>query len=156
MVDRGHHRHLRALIAVVAQWACVSWGCASPRSALRAEATYVGKVEARVKAAQEEARFVLRHNPAAACGCPPFELKLGTQWQRVEIIGGEADDPTVLALAEISEQPPAVGQRDRRVFGVEGQLEERVALCGRGGLYVSLVPTAFLGEVVAPPGAASP
>jgi len=122
--------------------------------------TYVDRVEARVKAALEEVNFLLRHNPAGECGCPPFEVKLGERWQRVEI-GGEEDDPAIVALRQLAEapvSPPAAlaeappgergtGSRDRRVFEVEGRLEEGVGLCGSGGLYVSLVPTAVVGVV---------
>lgn len=98
-----------------------------------------------MRAALEAPSYRLRYNPAAPCGCPPFEVKLGEVWQRVEI-GGEEDDPVIVALGELARQSDP-GARDRRVFEVEGQLQDLVALCGRGALYASLAPTALLGEV---------
>ena len=106
-----------------------------------------------MQAALEEVRFVLRHNPAGECGCPPFEVKLGDRWQRVEI-GGEEDDPAIVALRQVAEAAPGndgAATHDRRLFEVEARLDEGVALCGRGGLYVSLVPTALVGVVGTPP-----
>jgi len=116
--------------------------CGSSPEPRRVE-TYVDKVESRVLLAADETHFLLRHNPAEECGCPPFEVKLGERWQRVELAGDE-DDPVIVALAELV-TPDAAGARDRRVFAVEGRLDREVGLCGRGGLYVSLVPTALVG-----------
>jgi|GEM_PF-4480604 len=128
----------------------VACGSAAPTTK-RAE-TYVDRVQARVQAALEEVHFLLRHNPTGECGCPPFEVKLGDRWQRVEI-GGEGDDPALAALRQVADSAYGKSReaRDRRVFEVEAHLEEGVALCGRGGLYVSLVPTAFVGVVGAEP-----
>lgn len=123
--------------------------------------TYVDRVEARVVLAREEPTHILRHNPAVACGCPPFEVKLGEHWQRVEL-GGELDDPVIVELLEAAGVDDVLGprggpavlgiarverERDRREFEIEGSLSDEIALCGRGGLYVSLVPTAFVGVV---------
>jgi len=121
-------------------------GCGSAPPTERREPTYVDRVQERVRAALEAPSHRLRYNPAAQCGCPPFELRLGEVWQRVEI-GGDEDDPVIVALAELAQRTAEPGARDRRVFEVEGQLQGGVALCGRGGLYASLVPTALLGEV---------
>ncbi len=120
--------------------------CASDPAPKRAE-TYVDRVELRVLAARDDGRYLLRHNPADACGCPPFEVKLGEVWHRVAI-GGEVDDPAIVSLLEATATPEV---HDRRVFEVEARLDDEVALCGRGGLYVSLVPTAFVGVVGAAP-----
>lgn len=151
MVGRGRHRHLRALIvAATLAFGAAAGGCGSAPAAPKRAETYVDRVAARVLATIDEVRFVLRHNPAGECGCPPFEVKLGDRWQRVEI-GGEEDDPAIVALRQVAEAVPGgdrdAAARDRRLFEVEARLDEGVALCGRGGLYVSLVPTAFVGVV---------
>lgn len=117
--------------------------CASAPAPSR-EPTYVDRVQARVRAALDAPSYRLRYNPAAQCGCPPFEVMLGEVWQRVEI-GGDEDDPVIVALGELAQQSEP-GARDRRVFEVEGQLQDLVSLCGRGALYASLAPTALLGE----------
>ena len=151
MVGRGGHHHLRALTALALAGAL---GCGSSPTPKRVQ-TYVDRVEARVVAAAEDTRFVLRHNPAEECGCPPFEVKLGDRWQRVEI-AGDVEDPVIVALAELV--APAGGDpsaRDRRLFEVEGRLDREVGLCGRGGLYVSLVPTALVGLAGTGPGGVS-
>ena len=127
--------------------AVLAAACASQETKKPRVENYVDRTLVRVQAALEEKHFLLRHNPAAECGCPPFEVKLDARWQRVEI-GGDEDDEAIVALVQAAEGAPAEG-RDRRVFEVEARLEESVALCGRGGLYVSLVPTAFLGVVEA-------
>lgn len=125
--------------------------CGSAAPAPRPAETYLDRVEARLATAREETRFVLRHNPAPSCGCPPFEVRLAETWQRVQL-GGEPDEPAIIALLQVTGldadgAPPPEGERDRRSFEVEGLLGDEVALCGRGGLYVSLVPTAFVGVV---------
>jgi hypothetical protein len=151
------------LLATLLMAACAA-ACSTPKRP--APDTYVDRVEARAVAALEQKSFVLRHNPATACGCPPFEVRLGEHWQRVEI-GGELDDPTIVALLKVAGVGDELGQgsngqpllglersarvRDHRMFEVEGALSDEVALCGRGGLYVSLVPTAFVGVVATAP-----
>lgn len=130
-------------VAVVLTSAALS-ACGSAPSAPRRAPTYVDRVRERVRAASDAGSYLLRYNPAAECGCPPFEVRLGEVWQRVEI-GGDEEDPVIVGLAEVA-QKKSEG-RERRVFEVEGQLQDLVALCGRGGLYASLVPTALLGEV---------
>lgn len=140
-------RRLAARALMIALGGTGALGCASDPAPVRIE-TYVDRVQGRVQSALEEPRFLLRHNPAAECGCPAFELKLGAVWQRVEL-AAEEDDPAVMALQQLIEPVLDTRARDRRVFEVEGRLEDAVGLCGRGGLYVSLVPTALVG-VVAP------
>jgi len=119
--------------------------CATQEAATRAR-NYADLVVERVKLAQGERRFLLRLNPSA-CECPPFEVKLGETWQRTEVLAADADEPVVAALDTL--MTARVEGRDRRVFAVDGRLEGNVFRCGRGGLYVSLVPTALVGA--APP-----
>ena len=92
-----------------------------------------------MKVARESAKFRVRVNPSA-CECPPFEIDLGGVWQRVEMVGLEAEDPIGVRLDEL------VRARDGRVIAVEGKLDEALGLCARGALYVSLVPTALDAE----------
>lgn len=159
MVDRGRGDHLRALtalpiravrggVAAVLTSAALS-ACGSAPQAPRRAPTYVDRVRERVRDASDAGSWLLRYNPAAECGCPPFEIRLGEVWQRVEI-GGDEEDPVIVGLAEVAQKKGEPGGRERRVFEVEGQLQDIVSLCGRGGLYASLVPTALLGEVGSP------
>jgi len=141
MVGHRRRRHLRTLALCLALAACASAPPRAPKSA-----TYLRAVEARVEAASDTTRFVLRHNPAT-CDCPPYEVKLGEVWQRVELVGVDEDDATLQALDVAVSQAP-----DAEVV-IEGHLDSELATCGLGTLYVSLVPTAFVGEpsLAAPP-----
>lgn len=112
-------------------------GCGSSPTVKPRTAAYLRVVEARVAAASESTRFVLRHNPAA-CGCPPFEVQLGDTWQRAELVGVEPDDTTILGLeAKLEAHPDAE-------MTIEGRLDGELATCGRGMLYVSIVPSALV------------
>lgn len=123
--------------------------CATEQAPTRAK-NYADVVVERVRQAQAETRFMLRLNPSA-CECPPFEVKLGETWQRAEVLAADAEEPVVAALDTL--MTARVEGRDRRVFAIEGRIEDTVLRCGRGGLYVSLVPTAL---VTAPTGSTTP
>lgn len=140
MVHRRRHHHLRAL--TVSALALI--GCASAPEP-RGVATYADVVRARVEAAKSESSFALRHNPAA-CNCPPFEVRLGSTWQRVELVTQAPDgeeDPVILALRQVVERHTLSGRRERGELRVQGRLEDTLGTCGRGALYVSLVPLAL-------------
>lgn len=119
-------------------------GCASTPPRTPKSAAYLRAVEARIATAGDTTRFVLRHNPTS-CDCPPYEVRLGDVWQRTELVGIDEDDATLLAL-EV-----AIGQAPESEVAVEGRLEGDPATCGLGTLYVSLVPTAFVGDPSAAP-----
>ncbi|MFO0750174.1 MAG: hypothetical protein U1F43_31575 [Myxococcota bacterium] len=118
-------------------------GCASTPPRMPRSAAYLAAVRERVATHADETRFVLRHNPSS-CDCPPFEVKLGEVWQRTELVGVDDDDATVLALEAAIETGPDAE------LAIEGHIEGEPATCGRGALYVSLVPTAFIGPPAQP------
>jgi len=133
---------MRVEVAIV--MASASIGCAT--SPERGEPTYRDRVERRVELAWEEARFVLRHNPTT-CNCPPFEVRLGATWQRVELVAssGEPEDDEVIAeLGRLVETSEAEGSLLN--VTVMGRLEEALGECGRGALFVSLVPVGLVLE----------
>jgi len=129
--------------------------------------TYEDIVNLRLDTSRQAQTFVLRYNPAD-CGCSPFEVLLGERrpdedvaestsadtpiassgaptWQRVEIAGVDESDPVVLALRDHIARRALASTRDRTRFRVEGGLESRLGSCGRGSLFVSLVPSRLVG-----------
>lgn len=101
---------------------------------------YRARVAERIAAAADAPVFTLRHNPAT-CSCPPYEVLLGHVWHRVAFDAADEDDPVVLQLTREVEQ----AQRERRTrsFLVQGSLDDTLATCGRGAIYVTLKPTAY-------------
>jgi hypothetical protein len=63
----------------------------------------------------------------------------------VEIAGVDESDPVVLALRDHIARRALASTRDRARFRVEGRLESRLGSCGRGSLFVSLVPSGLIG-----------
>lgn len=124
--------HAWVAAATLALGACASSPPQKPRTA-----AYLRIVEQRVEVAREQPSFVLRHNPTA-CDCPPFEVLLGETWQRVELVGVDEEDATILAI------DAAIDTRPEAEVTIEGRLDGDLQTCGRGALYVSLVPTALV------------
>jgi hypothetical protein len=99
---------------------------------------FLERVRERVELAQEQTRFEVRHNPVA-CDCPPFEVRLGLVWQRVEFVAqAESDEPVFAELARLLEAADA--GKPIPNLSVMGRIEPEIGRCGQGALYVSLVP----------------
>ena len=65
-------------------------------------------------------------------------MLLGDTWQRGQLVEVEADDPVVMAIeTSLEERPDAE-------LTIEGRVDNDLLTCGRGMLYVSLVPSAFV------------
>jgi hypothetical protein len=102
---------------------------------------YAETVRLRLAAAADAESHTLRFNPAA-CGCPPFEVRLGEAWQRVAFDVSDEQDPVLVALRE---QTAAAPRREAgRTWEVQGRLDTSLITCGRGALVVTLRPTELL------------
>ena len=82
----------------------------------------------------------LRYNPGL-CGCPPFELQLQGRWHRVTFDVVDDSHPVLVELREAVERDESSGDLGR--YLIQGRLEDRVATCGQGALFLTLDPTAF-------------
>ena len=115
--------------------------CATTRAPVEAPVapSYHDVLLARLNEASSTTRHALRYNPSP-CACPAFEVFLGEHWTRVDLIGDDTDDPVVERLTAA-----ARGRDDQtlQTFVVEGSLEETLATCATGKLYVTLDVTAF-------------
>lgn len=114
-------------------------GCASQRGGKATEtgvAPNYGQVVAqRVADAQKATSHRVRYNPVP-CGCPPFEVKLGGIWQRVAFdVPPDGDEPPTLAVRKVlTDGVPGA------LYDVDGSLEEALATCGSGVIYVTIRP----------------
>ncbi len=114
-------------------------GCAAiaPASPGRSERSpgYLEIVEARLAEHGDSGPWTLRFNPAP-CSCPAFEVLLGESWHRVAFDADE-EDPLMVRLAEQSALPEG---RESTLWRLGGRLLLQATRCGRGALYVTLVP----------------
>ncbi len=163
----------RALALLAAPLIGLIGACASAPPPL--PRTYEDIVNLRLEAARQSQTFVLRYNPAdcgcspfeillgenappgtaddsvpadpsrSPAGAPHRVAGRSSIWQRVEIAGVDESDPVVLALQDHIARRTLASTRDRTLFRVEGRLESRLGSCGRGSLFVSLVPSGLVG-----------
>lgn len=119
-------------------------GCASARAdkpSLSAPPPDYGQiVRARLAAASDSRVFTVRFNPAA-CGCPPFEVRLSDVWQRVAFDVSSEEDPVLVALRAATAD--STRREPGRTWIVQGRLDSSPITCGRGALVVTLRPTAL-------------
>lgn len=102
--------------------------------------TYAERVQERVQGASERNLHELRFNPGL-CGCPPFELELQGRWHRVTFDVADDSHPVLVELRAAVERHEAAGEVKR--YLIQGRLDDRVATCGQGALFLTLDPSAF-------------
>jgi hypothetical protein len=124
-----------ALLTLFAVPACGSTPPPTP-----VEPTYAERVLERIKTAQSEPAFAVRHNPTP-CGCPPYEVALGDVWHRAAFVGSDPEDEAIMALEAAVKE--ASGRDRAEVWLVQADLEERLTTCGRGTLVVGVGLRAF-------------
>ncbi len=134
--------------------ALVLGGCAATEvtDTPMAVPSYEDIVDARAAAAQDHTTHTLRYNPTY-CRCPPFEIQLGSRWQRVDLAVEDTEDPTVTELlAVVREATDQTG----RTYKVDGAVTDAVGTCGAGTRFVTLEPTAFQGVTIKGSGESAP
>ena len=102
--------------------------------------TYVERVQERLQEVAERDLHELRYNPGL-CGCPPFELKLQERWHRLTFDVADDSHPVLVELRAAVERDEAGGELGRYV--IQGRLDDRVATCGQGALFLTLDPIAY-------------
>ena len=102
--------------------------------------SFIERVEARVQAASEREVHELRYNPGL-CGCPPFELELEGLWHRVTFDVVDDSNPVLQELRAAVERDEGAGSLGR--YLIQGRLDERLATCGQGAVFLTLDPTAY-------------
>jgi hypothetical protein len=128
-----------ALAAALLMSACAS--ARSDKPSLSAPAPdYAQTVRARLALASSQRDFTVRFNPAA-CGCPPFEVRLADVWQRVAFDVSSEDDPVLVALRDATAS--SARREPGQTWDVQGRLDSSLITCGRGALVVTLRPTAL-------------
>ena len=102
--------------------------------------TYPERIQDRLEKMESQEVHLVRYNPTP-CGCPPHEIQLDGQWQRVQLDVERADDPALLALQAAEEEARSRGELKHH--SVQGQLNSDLSTCGRGAIMVHLSPSAF-------------
>lgn len=103
--------------------------------------TYEELVLARAEAAADVSTHDLRYNPTT-CRCPPFEVKLGEHWQRVDLAIDDPEDPILAALLQATKE---TDDQTGRLYTVDGTLTDVIGTCGFGTRFVTLEATEFQG-----------
>jgi hypothetical protein len=102
--------------------------------------TYAEQIQERVQEASERELHELRYNPGL-CGCPPFELELQGRWHRVTFDVVDDSHPVLVELRMAVERDESGGELGR--YLIQGKLEDRVATCGQGAIFLTLDPSAY-------------
>ncbi len=102
--------------------------------------TYAERIQERIQEAAERELHELRYNPGL-CGCPPFELELQGRWHRVTFDVADDSHPVLVELRADVERDESQGELGR--YLIQGRLEDGVATCGQGSLFLTLDPTAY-------------
>lgn len=102
--------------------------------------TYIERIQERVQTASERDLHELRYNPGL-CGCPPFELELEGRWHRVTFDVVDDSHPVLVELRASVERDELGGELGRHL--IQGRLEDRIATCGQGALFLTLDPKAY-------------
>ena len=102
--------------------------------------SYAERIEERAREAVDREIHELRYNPGL-CGCPPFEVELQGRWHRVTFDVTDDSHPVLVELREAVERDEASGTLGRYI--IQGRLDDRVASCGQGALFLTLDPSAY-------------
>lgn len=130
-----------SLGAVLLLTACASARADKPSLSAPAPAPDYGEtVRARLVAASDLRAFTVRFNPAA-CGCPPFEVRLSEVWQRVSFDVSSEEDPVLVGLRAATAD--SARREPGQTWIVQGRMDSSLITCGRGALVVTLRPTAL-------------
>ena len=132
--------HAAAALVVTGLLVLAGCGTVEPARKANAKPRYDEIVAKRVAAASDKTTFHLRYNPAT-CGCPPYEIALGGVWQRVALDVSDEPDPVVTLLRAATTRDQKAGRLG--IYTLQGELEDALATCARGTIYVTFRPTAF-------------
>jgi hypothetical protein len=102
--------------------------CSAPSARRLPESKRLDRVRSLVEQSDDREVYLVRFNPTV-CTCPPFELRLGKHWVRIELVGQTATEDEVRAIRK-----RASGQHEEKpsqIYRIKGEPDAtRIGICG--------------------------